>query len=123
MLQLACAWDLAHDPVACVAPTLIQEAGPAARAGRGQARRARGAAARAAAERRGGRAASARSATTRGCMALKGAVPDHEGDDLPDRWSLRDEHLAIAERWRIDPARDLVADATERAAAHTRSAA
>src|ERR1700722_159971 len=32
MLQLACAWDLANEPVACVAPTLIQEAGPLARA-------------------------------------------------------------------------------------------
>ena len=35
-------------------------------------------------------------------MALKGAVPDHEGADLPDRWSLRDEHLdgrrALADR-------------------------
>ena len=31
MLQLACAWNLAHEPVACVAPTLIQEPGPDAR--------------------------------------------------------------------------------------------
>ena len=27
MLQLACAWNLSHEPVACVAPTLIQEPG------------------------------------------------------------------------------------------------
>jgi aryl-alcohol dehydrogenase-like predicted oxidoreductase len=31
MLQLACAWNLAHDAVACVAPTLIQERGDRAR--------------------------------------------------------------------------------------------
>ena len=31
MLQLACAWNLAHEPVACVAPTLIQEPGEDAR--------------------------------------------------------------------------------------------
>src|SRR3954465_8394144 len=31
MLQLAAQWDLAHDTVACVVPTLIQEAGPDAR--------------------------------------------------------------------------------------------
>src|SRR3954449_6613679 len=31
MLQLACAWTLAREPVACVAPTLIQEPGPGAR--------------------------------------------------------------------------------------------
>src|ERR1700742_4152076 len=30
-LQLACAWNLAQDPVACVAPTLIQELGEGAR--------------------------------------------------------------------------------------------
>src|SRR5204863_229740 len=30
-LQLACAWNLAHGPVHCVAPTLIQEAGDGAR--------------------------------------------------------------------------------------------
>src|SRR3954463_377118 len=29
MLQLACHWNLAHGPVACVAPTLIQEPGSA----------------------------------------------------------------------------------------------
>src|SRR6476661_6367866 len=28
MLQLACEWNLAHAPVECVVPTLIQEAGP-----------------------------------------------------------------------------------------------
>ena len=30
-LQLACAWNLAHEPVRCVAPTLIQEPGAGAR--------------------------------------------------------------------------------------------
>jgi hypothetical protein len=43
-----------------------------------------------------------------GCMALKGASPQHTGEEQPDRWTL-DEHLAtVAERWRIDPERDLV---------------
>src|SRR3954468_8998479 len=31
MLQLACAWNLSHEPVACVAPTLIQELGEGGR--------------------------------------------------------------------------------------------
>ncbi len=31
MLQLSCAWTLAQPAVACVAPTLIQEAGPSAK--------------------------------------------------------------------------------------------
>jgi hypothetical protein len=42
-------------------------------------------------------------------MALKGAVPDHRGEDLPDRWALRAEHRAAAARWRIDPEHDLLA--------------
>src|SRR5205814_4030783 len=31
LMQLACKWNLAHDAVECVVPTLIQEAGPDAR--------------------------------------------------------------------------------------------
>jgi hypothetical protein len=42
-----------------------------------------------------------------GCMSLKGASPDHEGESRPDRWGLdaRLEHTAT--RWGIDPERDL----------------
>ena len=108
MLQLACAWDLAHDPVACVAPTLIQESGDRARPIEDKR-------AELAALRRKGQLDKADVALIRelgdntGCMALKGAVPDHDGDDLPDRWSLREEHLAAAARWKIDPHRNLLA--------------
>jgi hypothetical protein len=49
-----------------------------------------------------------------GSMALKGATPDHDGEPRPDRWPL-DERLAeVAERWGIDPGRDLT-QATARA--------
>ena len=42
-----------------------------------------------------------------GCMALKGASPEHSGEERPDRWDL-DDHLAqVAERWGIAPERDL----------------
>ena len=37
------------------------------------------------------------------CMALKGGVPDHEGEPRPDRWPLDAELEEIAERWAIDP--------------------
>ena len=46
-LQLACAWNLAHDAVECVAPTLIQEPGAGRQADRAQARGAGGRAGRA----------------------------------------------------------------------------
>ncbi len=42
-----------------------------------------------------------------GCMALKGANPDFEGQPQPDRWPLTGELAELAERWRIEPARDL----------------
>ncbi len=43
-----------------------------------------------------------------GCMALKGASPDFEGDaPRADAWPLTAELAAVAERWRIDPARHL----------------
>ena len=42
-----------------------------------------------------------------GCMTLKGAAPDFEGDPLPDRWPLSADLAALAGRWGIDPARDL----------------
>ncbi len=102
MIQLASQWDLAHSPVACVAPTLIQEAGPDARAVE---------------EKRAELAATPRDVVlsadevdeiraigdNTGCMALKGASPDHEGDVRADRWPLDDELSAVAERWGIEP--------------------
>jgi aryl-alcohol dehydrogenase-like predicted oxidoreductase len=105
MLQLACAWNLAHEPVACVAPTLIQEPGDRARPI--EDKRAELAALP------GPVLTAAEVAEIRaigdntGCMKLKGAAPDFEGDPLPDRWPLSDELSELADRWGIDPRRDL----------------
>jgi hypothetical protein len=38
-----------------------------------------------------------------GCMALKGASPDYEGEIRADRWPLTGELEAVAERWGIEP--------------------
>jgi aryl-alcohol dehydrogenase-like predicted oxidoreductase len=105
-MQLACQWDLAHEPVACVVPTLIQEAGPDARPVEGK--RAELAATPqqvvlSAAEFEELRAIG----DNTGCMALKGGVPDHEGEVRPDRWPLTPELADVAARWRIEPQRDL----------------
>lgn len=107
MLQLACAWNLAQAPVACVAPTLIQESGADARAV--EDKRAELAAVRvpsplSADEVRELRAIGDNS----GCMALKGASPEHEGPAVADRWGLDDELAALAARWEITPERELV---------------
>jgi aryl-alcohol dehydrogenase-like predicted oxidoreductase len=105
-LQLACQWNLAHAPVRCVVPTLIQEAGDDVRAVEEQ--RADLAALPAEVVLSAEEVAELRAiGDNTGCMALKGGVPDHEGDARPDRWPL-DDHLAeVAGRWGIDPARDL----------------
>ncbi len=47
-------------------------------------------------------------------MALKGASPDHEGEERPDRWPLSDELAEVGERWGIDPQRDLAGSAPAR---------
>ena len=105
-IQLACQWNLAHAAVQCVVPTLIQEAGPDARTV--EDKRAELAALpdelRLSAE---DVAAIARAGDNTGSMALKGANPAYTGEPQPDRWGL-DAHLAaVAQRWRIEPARDL----------------
>jgi len=101
-LQLACQWNLAQPAVACVAPTLIQEIGEGSRAI--EDKRAELAATPerillSAAEL----AEIRRIGDNTGCMVLKGGVPDHEGDDLPDRWALDTELEQVAGRWAIDP--------------------
>jgi aryl-alcohol dehydrogenase-like predicted oxidoreductase len=105
LLQLACAWNLAHEPVACVAPTLIQEIG-----GRPvEEKRAELAAVPAAPILSAEEVAEIRAiGDNTGSMTLKGAAPDFEGDPLPDRWPLDDALAAVAGRWGIDPGRDLV---------------
>jgi aryl-alcohol dehydrogenase-like predicted oxidoreductase len=106
MIQLACQWNLAHEAVSCVVPTLIQEAGPGARAV--EDKRAELAALPSQRQLSSADVDAIRSlGDNTGCMALKGASPQHSGDARPDRWGL-DEHLAhVALRWGIEPDRDL----------------
>jgi aryl-alcohol dehydrogenase-like predicted oxidoreductase len=108
MLQLACAWNLAHPPVRCVAPTLIQESGSAARPI--EDKRAELAAMSAAAQLSGEEVRAIRAiGENAGCMTLKGASVEHEGSQRPDRWPLDAALATVAARWGIDPVRDLTA--------------
>jgi aryl-alcohol dehydrogenase-like predicted oxidoreductase len=105
-LQLACQWNLAHAPVRSVVPTLIQEPGPDARPI--EAKRAELATVPAEVVLSAEEVAELRAiGDNSGSMALKGATPDHEGEQRPDRWSMNDELARIAARWSIDPERDL----------------
>jgi aryl-alcohol dehydrogenase-like predicted oxidoreductase len=105
-LQLACHWNLAHDPVACVAPTLIQEPGSDAKPI--EEKREELAAVPAEPVLSEDEVAAVRAiGDNTGCMTLKGAAPDHEGEPRPDRWPLTPELERLAERWGIEPERDL----------------
>src|SRR4051794_8462283 len=106
MLQLACEWNLAHDQVACAVSTLIQEAGAEARPVEDKRRDLAGASAVARLTASDVEEIRAIGDNT-GCMALKGAVPGFEGEPLADRWPLDEELAGLAERWGIDPHRDL----------------
>jgi aryl-alcohol dehydrogenase-like predicted oxidoreductase len=108
LLQLACEWNLAHAPVRCVAPTLIQEAGPAARPI--EAKRAELASLPAEDLLSADEVATVRAiGDNTGSMTLKGAAPDFEGEPRPDRWALTPRLEELAARWGIEPARDLAA--------------
>lgn len=109
-LQLACQWNLAHEPVACVAPTLVQEAGPDAKPV--EAKRAELAALPPENRLTPAEVEEIRAiGDNTGSMALKGAAVAHEGPERADAWPLGDELAALAARWSIDPARDLVKSA------------
>jgi aryl-alcohol dehydrogenase-like predicted oxidoreductase len=107
-IHLACQWNLAHPAVECVAPTLIQEAGPEARPV--EDKRAELAALAAENPLDEADVAEIRAiGDNTGCMALKGANPQHKGEERPDRWPLSDDLIQVGQRWGIDSARDLVA--------------
>src|SRR3954447_20993473 len=106
MLQLACAWNLAHEAVRCVVPTLIQEPGGAARPV--EAKRAELAAVPASSVLSSDEVEEMRAiGDNRGSMALKGGTRDHEGEPKPDRWAMDPSLESVAARWSIDPERDL----------------
>jgi aryl-alcohol dehydrogenase-like predicted oxidoreductase len=106
MLQLACIWNLSHTPVKSVVPTLIQEVGSTAKP----------------IETKLDELAALPNVTlskeevrtiadignNKGCMALKGANPAHSGAPLPDQWSLTNDLLDVAARWKIAPEQDLI---------------
>jgi aryl-alcohol dehydrogenase-like predicted oxidoreductase len=107
-IQLACQWNLAHPAVESVAPTLIQEIGP----GGCPIEAKRLELAKMPVEQRltTEDVAEIRAiGDNAGSMNLKGASPEHEGEERPDRWPLTDDLASVGTRWGIDPARDLVA--------------
>ncbi|HSI79218.1 MAG TPA: aldo/keto reductase [Solirubrobacterales bacterium] len=106
-IQLACQWNLAHPAVECVVPTLIQEHGPNARAIEDKRAELAALPSQPLLDDRDV-AEIARIGDNRGSMALKGASPEHEGPEAPDRWPLSAELAEAGARYGIAPDRDLV---------------
>jgi aryl-alcohol dehydrogenase-like predicted oxidoreductase len=104
-LQLACQWNLAHVPVRCTVPTLIEEPGVERPI---EAKRAELAAVPRELVLSGDELAAIRAiGDNTGSMALKGASPQFEGEPQADRWPMTGELRALAARWAIEPERDL----------------
>ncbi len=102
-LQLACAWNLAHER----GGLRRADADPGARRppGRGQARRARRRPRALAAQRRRGRRAARASATTRARCCSRARTPDHDGPAArPTAGRSTTSCATVAARWGIDPA-------------------
>jgi aryl-alcohol dehydrogenase-like predicted oxidoreductase len=96
-LQLACAWNLSHEPVESVVPTLIQEHG-----GRPVEEQRAELASLPDVRLTDEEVAEIRAiGDNTGCMALKGAAPDYEGDPLPDRWELTPDLAEVGARYGI----------------------
>jgi aryl-alcohol dehydrogenase-like predicted oxidoreductase len=105
MLQLACLWTLSQTAVKSVIPTFIQEVGPNTKL----------------IESKIDEMATLpdlkltadecetirRIGDNKGCMHLKGGHPEFTGEAQPDQWPLTPELEAVAQRWGVDPKRDL----------------
>ena len=100
MLQLACCWNLAHPAVECVAPTLIQEAGDGAKPVEQKREELASLPGR---NPLGAEEVAELAAIgdNTGCMVLKGASPEHSGEERADRWPVLPQHEEVAERWGI----------------------
>jgi aryl-alcohol dehydrogenase-like predicted oxidoreductase len=105
LLQLACVWNLSHEPVRSVVPTLIQEAGEVARSIESKLDDLAALPDLKLTEAE--REEIAQIGNNKGCMALKGGVPEFTGEAQPDRWEISGDLRGVAERWKIQPEADL----------------
>lgn len=105
LIQLASIWNLSHAPIKSVIPTMIQEVGAGAKPIEDKIAEL---AALPEITLSADEVEELRSiGDNTGCMTLKGGNPEHTGEPLPDRWSLTNDLNEVANRWHIQPAKDL----------------
>lgn len=102
MIQLACLWNLAQPAVECVAPTLIQEVGPAARPIE-DLRAELAALPEDNPLTPGDMDEIARIGDNVGSMDLKGASVAFEGEEQPDSWPTNPDLVEVGGRWGVSP--------------------
>lgn len=102
MLEFACAWNLSQEPVRCVVPTFIQEAGENPRLIEDKIREFSTLSEEllTAEEVEAVRAIG----DNTGCMPLKGASKRHEISERPDEWPMRPELVELAARYDLGDA-------------------
>ena len=105
MLQLACLWTLNQMAVKSVIPTFIQEVGPNTK--RIEAKIDEFAALPEITLTAEDCETIRRIGDNKGSMNLKGGHPEFIGEAQPDQWPLNPELEAVAQRWGVDPKRDL----------------
>lgn len=110
MLQLACVWNLSHEAVKSVIPTLIQEAGPNTKPIEQKVEELAAVGTQFAEFKlsENERQELERIGNNKGCMALKGANPAHAGSPEADKWGLRPDLVEVGKKWGIEAERDLV---------------
>ena len=104
LLQFACLWNLAHEPVHSVVPTIIQEIGEGARDIESKVDDLAALPEQVLTQEEVEEVAAI--GNNKGCMELKGGNPAHQGEALPDRWAVNNDLAGVAKRGAIDPAVD-----------------
>jgi aryl-alcohol dehydrogenase-like predicted oxidoreductase len=104
--QLACQWNLAHEPVACVVPTLVQEQGESARPVEEKRAELAGVSEGPVLDQ-GEVDEIRRLGDNTGSVPLKGGSRQYMGVERADQWQMTPALEEVARRWEIVPDRDL----------------
>lgn len=103
MFELSASWNLAQPSVKAVVPTIIQE-----KEGRPILKKIQELAKlQTVSLTKEEQETLAKIGNNKGCMDLRGANPQYQGDPIADRWQIDLELERLAQQWGIDPVEEL----------------